>query len=222
MMRHICFLLLLFLTTWATAQPVEGGHFTGMVKYKINFKGDPGMMSFLEANEPNDELTLMLGEGDYIVKLTGGKYPKTFMFIADSNYEYSIDMAGQRAFRNSAHSDLNQDTSQVQPVAKPTGRSQTVGKYTCQEYRLQTEDAVFFYYVTDDLRINLEAFPEDPNSKAMFLAKGLDGRLPLRTVKRTKKLAVETTLDTIQGRAFPAGSFTIPRHFEIKGRDVRY
>ncbi len=222
MIRSVCFFSLVLMLHWAGAQPVEGAFFTGVAKYKIQFKGNDEIASFIEANEPNDQLTLMVGEGDYIVKLDGGEYPKTFMFIADSNREYSIDMAGQRAFRHSAHSDLIRDTNQVEPVAKPTGRSKPVGEYTCQEYRLQTDDAVFFYYVTDEFRVNLDAFPEEPRSKAMFLAKGLEGRLPLRTVKRTKQLAVETSLESIQPRVFQEGAFSIPDHFTVKGRDVRY
>lgn len=215
----VCTALLLGL---AIAQETDTAYFTGVATYQIQFKGRKADVEFLKANQPNDELTMMIGEGDYIVQLDGGKYPKTFMFIADSNYEYSIDIENKRAFRHSAFADLNRDTSDTEPVAEPTGRTKQVGDYLCQEYVLKKDDAVFYYYVTDDFRVDLGDFPADPNSKAMFLAKGLDGRLPLRTVRRTQQLAVETTLTEIERRTFYDEAFTIPKGFVVKGRDVRY
>lgn len=204
------------------AQTGEMGYFEGIVHYKIQFKGESEDAAFIRANNPNDALTMMVGEGNYIVKLSGGKYEKTFIFIADSNYEYSVDLEGQRAFRRSAYTDLNQQKKGEEPVAEPTGRTREVGEYTCQEYRMKTKDATFFYYVNERFRIDLSAFPDTPRSKAMFLAKGLDGMLPLRTVKRTQTLAVETTMETITRQEFTKENFTIPEGFIVKGRDYRF
>jgi hypothetical protein len=223
MIRYLFGLSVILLASpslWAQEEP--SSYFTGVITYDIQFKGNAADVEFIKANEPNDELTLTVGTGDYIVHVDGGKYPKTFMFIADSNYEYSIDIQGQRAFRNSAYADLNRDTSEVEPVAKPTGRTKPVGDYTCQEYRMETKDAVIFYYVTEAFRIDLGAYPDRPNSKAMFLAKGLEGHLPLRMVRRTANMAVETSLVSIEPQTFYDEAFTIPQDFTVKGRDVRY
>ena len=218
-------LLFCLLVGWACLASAQDqgestNYFEGILKYKIELEGDEA--EFIMANEPNQEMQMMVGEGNYLVQLMGGAYPKTLMFIADSNYEYTLDMDGQRAFRLSPHFDLNKETHEEEPEAVPTGRTGKVGEYQCSEYRIEKDDMVLLYYVTDEHRVDLSAFPEVPRSKAMFLVKGLEGRIPIRTIKSSAGLTVTTTLVSMKEQDFTKGNFTIPPGFKIKWRDYRY
>jgi len=205
----------------AQAQVNPAAPFEGALSYKIEFEG--AQAEAIKVNEPNTEMKITVGEGCYLVDLTGGRYEKLFMFIADSNYEYSIDMSTQRAFRFSSFSDrVREDFDKEPPSAKPTGRTGKVRGYDCMEYRMETENAEFFYYVTDEYKVDIAKFPEKPRSKIMFLIPGLDGRIPIRTIKRMKGLKVTTTLAHMEEQDLEEDNFTIPPDFVVKGRDNRF
>jgi hypothetical protein len=195
--------------------------FEGSLVFEVKAEGPQAEM--MAVNEPNDKLTLHLNPtGDYIVHLSGGRYPKVFMFLADSNYEYSMDMANRRAFRFSSHADLNHKTDTLDLRARPTGRADTVKGVTLQEYVLRKPGEQFLFYVSDDYRVNKAAFPPDCRAKASFLAEGLEGRIPLKTIKKTKDITVTTTLTGLKPQTFSKDQFMIPPGFEVKGRDYRY
>lgn len=208
-----------FFLLMAGALPAQD-YFEGTLQYEVQLEGPE--VEFLMLNKPNDKLTMHIKEGNYIVRLFGGEYPKLFLFIADSNYEYSMDMTNEKAFRFSAHSDLSKKKEEEPPLAKATGQTQTVNGIECQEYRLQADGSVFYYYVHDEYRVNLEAFPENCSAKASFLAAGLEGRIPLKTVKKTKDLTVTTTATAVKPQAFDTEQFLIPVNFIVKNRDYRY
>ncbi|MEM9985857.1 MAG: hypothetical protein AAF804_12275 [Bacteroidota bacterium] len=206
--------------TCLSAQGQELGYFEGRLKYQIKIEGEDA--PFILDNKPNQTMEIMVGEGNYIVQLTGGEYPKTLIFIADSNYEYTLDMESQRAFRLSPHFDLNRETHEEEPEAIATGRTGKIGEYFCSEYKITREDLILYYYVSDDYRIDRNAFPEIPRSKAMFLVKGLEGRIPIRTIKRTPTLTVTTNLSNLSNEDYVKENFTIPEGFRVKWRDYRY
>lgn len=218
-MRYLLLLPLLSLTLILSAQETPE-YFEGILKYKIELEGEQA--EFILANNPNQEMRMMVGDGNYLVQLMGGDYPKTMMFIADSNYEYTLDMEGQRAFRLSPHFDLNRETHEEEPEAMPTGRTGKIGAYQCTEYRIEKEDMILLYYVTEEYRVDLSAFPEVPRSKAMFLVPGLEGRIPIRTIKNSAGLTVTTNLASMNRQEFVKENFTIPAEFEVKWRDYRY
>ncbi len=220
MTPRILFIGLMLLTPFVGAQP----YFEGTMNFSVEFEGE--MAQMLSDNEPNEQIIMHIKNGDYIVQLRGGRYPKTFLFIADSNYEYSIDQANNRAFRYGVHHDLNMETHELEQQyslkAQPTGETAEVKGRECEIYRFRKPDAVFFYYVSDDYRVDMNQYPSPSRSKAAFLIEGLDGRIPLKTVRKEADLTVITTLTSINERAFNEAQFRIPADFTVKKRDYRY
>ncbi|MEO0581845.1 MAG: hypothetical protein AAF135_06470 [Bacteroidota bacterium] len=210
--------LLLGMTVFAQTRD---SFFEGTVRYKIEFQGPNAEM--IKRNEPNDKMTIHIKDADYIVQLGGGMYPKTFLFIADSNYQFSIDMSNRLAYRYSAHSDMAKPQKEVASIqAKPTGGTLELKGIQCQEYRMVKDGTEFLYYVNDDYRVDAGAYPSDTRSKASWLAPGLEGRIPLRTIKKQKGLSVLTDLVSIGSSSFALDQFRIPPGFKVKGRDYRY
>ncbi|MEL6132707.1 MAG: hypothetical protein AAFR59_05005 [Bacteroidota bacterium] len=210
--------LLLGMTVFAQTRD---SFFEGTVRYKIEFKGANAEM--IKRNKPNDKMTIHIKDADYIVQLGGGMYPKTFLFIADSNYQFSIDMSNRAAYRYSAHSDMAKTEKDEGDVsAKPTGGTLTLNGIECQEYRMVKDGTEFLYYVHDDYRVDVGAYPANTRSKASWLAPGLEGRIPLRTIKKQKGLSVLTDLVSIGEASFELDQFRIPPGFKVKGRDYRF
>lgn len=206
---------------WAQDSQSSSPYFEGSLSFEVRLKGATADM--IKQNEPNKKLLMHLKDADYIVQLSGGRYPKTFLFVADSNVEYSMDMANKRAFRFSSFNDLTQAAKEApKPEAAPTGKKEQIQGIWCEEYRMKTEKALFLYYVNDDYRVNLARFPDKPNTKASFLARGLDGRIPLKTVKRQSGLTAITSLTKVMPREFDQEQFQIPPNFKVKKRDYRY
>ncbi|MEZ4829390.1 MAG: DUF4412 domain-containing protein [Bacteroidia bacterium] len=216
----IIFLAGIFIGPNLFAQSDPAGFFEGSIQFEVQMKGPKA--DELKENKPNNQLLMHLKEGNYIVQLSGGEYPKTFIFIADSNYEYSIDMANQRAFRFSSYSDLNKPEPEEAPVAKATGNQAEVNGTICDEYKLRKGNALFTYYVCDKYRINTTLYPHNTRAKASFLAAGLDGRIPLKTVMQEPGLTVVTTVTKVTPKPFDSEQFRIPAGFEVKKRDYRY
>lgn len=222
-MKAILSLLLSALASWGIFLQDEPAPFEGTLNFEVELQGPQA--EAMKANEPNDKLTMHFREGDYIIQLMGGLYPKTFLFIADSNREYSINAAEKKAFLFSSHTDVGRTNNRKpDPVAKPTGKQKEVAGIMCDEYKLLRGDLLFYYYVNDGFRIDRSLFPERPRTKASFLAKGLDGRIPLLTVRkqRDKQLTVITRLVKQNPRTFKPELFLIPPDFTLKKRDYRW
>ncbi|MEZ4775724.1 MAG: hypothetical protein R3D00_21270 [Bacteroidia bacterium] len=202
------------------AQTGEKKFFEGSIQFDVQMKGP--MAEEIKKNEPNTQLLMHLKDGNYIVQLSGGQYPKTFIFISDSNYEYSMDMVNQRAFRFSSFSDLNKPEPQETAVAKATGNQQEVNGILCDEYKLRKDNALFTYYVNESYVINACLYPAHTRAKASFLAAGLNGKIPLKTIKQESGITVVTTATKISPKEFDAEQFRIPSSFEVKNRDYRY
>lgn len=216
--------LLLIITLLISCSLSGQEYFEGTMTFSVDFKGE--MAEMLRQNEPNTKLTMHLKDGDYIVLLQEGRYPKTFLFVADSNYEYSVDQNNRAAYRYSLHNDMNMETHQLERdvdlEAQPTGERVQVNGITCDVYRLRKPEAVFFYSVSEEFRVDRSRYPDPCRSKASFLVPGLEGRIPLKTVKKTEGLTVTTTLTGVKQREFNPGQFRIPRGFLVKKRDYRY
>ncbi|MEM7180843.1 MAG: AAA family ATPase, partial [Spirochaetota bacterium] len=155
----------------------------------------------LMQNEPNTKLTIHIRGGDYISLLKGGRYPKTFMFVADSNREYSINLARKMAFRYSPYSDRSKK-EKTRPLAKKTGKTGLVNGIECEIYSVRTEDTQFMYYVHDDYKIDPGSFPKKIRARPFFLVPGLEGKIPLKVVKRQKQLTVTQEVKNIKAQAF--------------------
>ncbi|MEO0473191.1 MAG: hypothetical protein AAF206_26490 [Bacteroidota bacterium] len=217
-MRYFIFLILCGLVG-QTAQAQKA--FEGSLFFNIQMKGQQAAV--LAENEPNKKMTMHIKDGDYVVHLSGGRVPKTFLFIADSNYEYSIDGLNERAYRFSPHTDLNQEKGkEVVPTAVATGRTDTIKGLPCAEYKMVKDKTTFYYYVSDRVRVDLSSFPENCVAKPSFLIKGLDGRIPLKSVRKMPGLIVATTITKMARKDLQKEQFLIPPFFDIKNRDYRY
>lgn len=203
------------------AQSEDQPYFEGSLTFKVEFSGNQANM--LKQNEPNEEVIMFIKEADYIVQLRGGKYPKTFIFIADSNHEYSVNFTEKLAFKYSKYTDRTLlEKNKEKPSAKPTGKQKEINGILCDEYRMATPKTIFYYYVNDAYRVDLSTYPKRPRTKASWLADGLEGRIPLETLKKQKNLVVKTTLVNLKAREFDSAQFQIPPGFKVKGRDYRF
>ena len=120
---------ILFISFFLITLPAKAQHFfEGSLTFDVELKGPASEM--LNKNEPNNKMTMHLRGADYIVLLSGGRYPKTFLFVADSNHEYSVDMAKREAYKYSMHGDqarASEMADRANPVvAKPTGKQTEV------------------------------------------------------------------------------------------------
>jgi hypothetical protein len=211
----IALVLPLFLFGQDNASPF----FEGTLEFEMDMNGPEA--DIIKANEPNKKMQMHIKDGSYIVNLMGGRYPKSFIFVSDSNYEYSMDMAGRRAFRLSAFSDQNR-TEKVRPQAKPVGETREVNGILCDVYRMEHDNTLFFYYVNDAYRVNTALYEKKNRAQASFLVGGLEGRIPLKTIKKQEGLTVTTTLTRVTPREFDREQFLIPKDFDVKMRDYRY
>ena len=153
-------------------------------------------------------------DNNFIVKLSGGRIARTFLYIADSNHTYVVDFPNSRYFKRTYYN----DTSTVVPVAVATGETKMVQNRECQEYVVKRTDRKenTYYYVHDDFRINTALFDTLDKAKADFLVEGLEGRIPLMKVIKTPSMETSVALAKIQREEFPGEAFTIPEGFSNK------
>lgn len=205
------------------AQDAEYSAFEGTLNYKVVYKGPAS--ENLRTNEANDQLQIHMKDGDYIINLKGGRYPKTFMYVNEKDIEYSINMSEKKAFVYSAHTDMNRETHKSTkgkaPIAQYTGKTAEVNGVMCDVYRMKKEEDYFTFFVSDQYVVDLSFFEGKKRAKPFFLVNGLDGRIPLKTIRKTQNLTVVTTVSKITPRTFSAEQFELPADFEVSKRDYR-
>lgn len=224
----IFFLFFSFISmAWGqTPPPAAPAFFEGSLEYKVGIEGEAKDM-ILE-NQPNNLMTLHLKDGNYMVSLDGGMYPKTFMFLADSSYEYSIDMKNKRAFRVSTFNHYK--PMWMRPPATATAKSDKikvkVGKaeqvIDCQIFEVKTDSSYTQLWVSDKYVANTSFYKDQKRAQANFLIQGLEGKIPLKIVKKEKGLITTITISIISPRKFDPKQFTIPDDFSILRRDRRW
>ena len=196
-----------------------GQSFNGTIQYDVELKGPIAEQILL--NEPNNEIEMHVYEGDYIVNLKGGRYPKTFLYINKKDREFSVDAAKQTVYKYNPHEDINRETQKSQPVAVPTDKTGEVNGEMCQVYGMKKDGAVMLFYVSEKYAVDTTLFADKVQAKPNFLVKGLGGKIPLKTVKKQNGLIVTTTCTNIREREFDKSQFMIPPGFKIKNRDYR-
>lgn len=202
---------------WLAQLGLAQGSFEGTVSYAIRVTGKDAQ-AFLE-NEPPKKMDLHIKEGSYIINLSGGRIPRTMLFIADSNETYIVDAANKRAFRETYYL----DTVKTVPTAVPTGKTLAVKGITCQEYMVdkpKTQEKIY-YYVNDGYRVNLALYDGKTEAKTDFLTKGLEGRIPLKKIMKTPSLTTELDLLSVKKTTHAPENFRIPEGFKLKKRDPR-
>ena len=216
--RIILLVITFFAATFLMGLKSEIPFFEGTMNYQVKFSGP--VADDLKLNEPNNTLELHIKDGSYIVNLKGGRYPKTFLYLNDKDVEVSINMQEKKAYKYSPHSDLNRENKEI-PVAEFTGKTAEVHGTICDLYRMKKENAHFLFYVSDDYRVDLNFYEGKKRAKPFFLVKGLEGRIPLKIVKKTSDLTVITLIKKINPREFDPVQFELPEGFEIGNRDYR-
>lgn len=192
--------------------------FEGSVSYTIRLTGKAA--DELLTNEPPKKMDLHVKEDNFIINLSGGRIPRTFLFIGDSSETYIIDMGNRRAYKRTYF----EDTVAVSPKAEPTGVTAEVKGHTCQEYKATYTDRkeIVLFYVTDEYRVDPALFEGKKDAKADFLVEGLEGRIPLKKVIKTPELVTEIELVSIKATTHDIANFRIPKGFILRKRDPRY
>ncbi|MEM7512398.1 MAG: hypothetical protein AAF388_15795 [Bacteroidota bacterium] len=216
LMNHI---VLLFLFSLSTLFAQEHPYFEGTISYKIEMKGE--MVPQLQLNEPPNEMIMHVKDGSYIVNLKGGRYAKTFVFVSDSNRQYSVDFNNRMAYRYYPHNDIAQKDKE-KLAASYTGKEVELNGHTVKIYQAKQGDTRFTYYVRDNLKVDISNYPSDTRARANFLVEGLEGKIPVKTIKQQKGLTVITSATRITARPFKEAQFRIPPGFTVKNRDYRW
>lgn len=198
-------------------------YFEGTVSYKVDLKG--AQAEILKENQPNTQLVMHIKDGSYISMLKGGENPKTFIFVADSNWEYSVNFSAKVVYKHSRYTDRLKEQireKKARPKVAATGQVGIVNGIECDIYRVKVDQTYFTYYVSDEYRINPELFPKNIRARPFFLVKGLDGKIPLKVEKKQKGLTVTQTVTKITPQNFSPKQFLIPEDFKFKMRDYRH
>lgn len=191
--------------------------FNGTFSYAIRLTGKESQ-AILE-NDPPKKMDLHIRDGNYIISITGGRIPRTIVFISDSNETYIIDAANRRAFRETYFL----DTMTVAPTAVPTGETKEIKGIVCQEYLVEKPELQqrIYYYVNDEYRVDMKAYEGKTEAKTDFMTLGLDGRIPIRKVIKSPGLYTELDMISTKVKLHDMENFQVPPGFKLKKRDPR-
>jgi hypothetical protein len=192
--------------------------FEGAFTYSIEVDG-PESFQFLE-NQPCLKLNMYFRGSDFIIHAFEGQFPVTRLFIADSSEMYIVDAENEVAYRR----DALEDTSKLirPPKAVFTGDSAMVNNILCKIYKVTKPKEVIYYYVSDKYWINPTRFTKLKDAQVNFLTLGLNGRIPLKTIRKKSGLVVTITATDIKNMELEEFQFRIPENFQIKVRDTRF
>lgn len=212
----IVYLIILLFANWVFAQ--KASNFEGTIKYSVEITGPEA--DILLNNKPCTKMDMHFKDNNFIIHMYEGQVPMTRLYIADSSELYILDMKNEIAYRRDRRESLN--TEIKPPKAVATGDSAFVLNIKCAEYRVQKKGEYIFYYVTNLYRIDPALFEGKKDAQVNFLTIGLDGRIPLKTVRKTAALTVTTKADQVIPRKLEVEQFRIPPNFVIKLRDNRF
>jgi len=192
-------------------------NFEGTIKYQIEYSGSEAEM--LYANKPCVRMDMHFKDNNFIIHSYEGQFPKTRLYIADSSEMYILDLPNSVAYKR----DRMEDTSRIinPPTATFTGDSAKIAGYMCYVYRVKKKNEITFYYVTDSIRIDPALFIGKKDAQIHFLTKGLDGRIPLKMVRKTPEITITTLAINIHPKKFTIEQFRLPEGIKIKHRDNR-
>lgn len=196
-------------------------YFEGLIKYSIDITGIKGVpnkesQALLE-KKPCKNMDMFFKDADFIINLYNGEFPTTRLFIADSNRTYTLDVANKRAFRFEQY----EPESPTPPTAIPTGNKLTVAGIECKEYKVEKPNRTIIYYVSDQYRVNTKLFKGKTKAQAAFLTKGLEGRIPLKTIQKVDNLQITTTATKIEPKKLQKEQLRIPNGWKMEGLDLR-
>jgi hypothetical protein len=204
-------------------------YYEGMIHYSFRVEG-PIALGYREAN-PIDNMRWFFKDGDYMIHIYGPKsndplnpvsaFETTRLFLADSNHLYVIDARNERAFKYEKYEPVDS----IIPTAFPTGDSIRILNYMCYGYRVNKEDGTTItYYITPKIKVNMAYFPEETtNSRGAWQTKGLQGCIPLMTIKEhPKKMKITIKAQTVTPMKIEKDQLQIPSFWKvINGVDYR-
>ena len=191
--------------------------FNGTISYAIRITGKESQE--ILQNDPPKRIDLHIREGNYIISISGGRIPRTMVFISDSNETYIVDAANRRAFRETYYL----DTMTVAPIAQPTGDTVNIKGIICAEYVVEKPELQqkTYYYVNDAYKVDMSLYEGKTEAKTDFMTQGLDGRIPIRKVIKTPGLSTELDMLSAKNTLHDMENFQIPAGFKLKKRDPR-
>lgn len=144
-------------------------------------------------------------------------FPTTRLFCADSNRTYVIDGKNNRAFRKDSY---EPGESEI-PFAVPLGDSLKIAGFMCYGYKVQKAGEEIIHYVTPKIRVNMKFYGGKSKARHAFMTHGLDGCIPLKTVRKNKERVLTVTATKVTAQKLQIEQFTIPKEFKILNRDYR-
>lgn len=196
-------------------------YFEGLIKYVVEVTGKNGRstqdLDKLLEKKPCRNMDMYFKESDFIINMYNGEFPTTRLFIADSNRTFTLDVTNQRAFRFEQY----QVDTKTPPTAVPTGNIAKVAGIDCKEYKVVKPDEEILYYISDKYRVNVHLFKGKTNAQANFLTKGLNGCIPLKTIRKTNKYWITVTAVKIEKQKLQTQQFRIPNGWKLTGTDLR-
>lgn len=241
----IAFLIGLGFTKKSNAQPgviVPGAtnFFEGTITYAFTVDGEIGKA--MEYINDIKFMTFVIKDGNYVIHLYGKQgsndqvrdwnyenpvetadarlkqvFPTTRLFNSDSNLTYIIDAKNARAFRKDNYDPGEQEI----PTATPTGDSLKILNVMCYAYKVQKGEEEIIHYVSPKYRVNMRYYGHQSRSRHAFMTHGLDGCIPLKTIRKNKERTITVTASKITAQKLTAEQFAIPPKFKILNRDYR-
>jgi hypothetical protein len=216
----------------------EEDYFIGSITY--SFEGEGLAKTLLKYTNPIQYMRMHIRKGDYIVHLYGENdyqrhdrdllkpFPTTRMFLADSNRMYTLDMDLGVAYKHEVYDNPIKD----RPKAEPIGDTVTIKGYQCAGYRyiipghkhkwgdLKEQDPAdtVTLYVTDSIKVNKAYYKGKDQAKASFLVRGLEGRIPLKTIRENRKRKITIKAIKVKRRKLSKKQFRIPPNIKVTER----
>jgi hypothetical protein len=215
----------------------QSAYFEGQIQYKIQTSGRIG--EALSYYNPLDNMIMNFRGGDFIVRLTGNlntlpqehdeygmpigefrfeAFNTVRLYIGDSDRVYIVDMANERAFTQERRWKAKSSTP---PTAVPIQDSAIIAGVKCFAYRVVKPDEEIIYYINPKYRINTALYKGKKRAKAAFLTIGLDGCIPLKTIRKQKDIITATIATKITPSKYPVGLFRLPPGIKLVGADYR-
>jgi hypothetical protein len=198
--------------------------FEGRVSYDVSYTGP--LAETIEITEPPKKMDMLFKDGDFIIHTYGGAFPKTLLYINDSNRTYVLDMKKGEAYRGEKYKRRFKKPLK----ATPTGDSLKILKHWCYGYKverpgnakLKIPAATITLYITGKYRVNLDYFKDRTRSQAYFLLGGVQGCIPLKVIIKEPTLTTENTAVLVQQAKYQTENFRLPQGIKLRrGLDIR-
>lgn len=198
--------------------------FEGKISYDVSYSGSAA--EDFQIMNPPKKMDMLFKDGDFIIHMYGGAFPKTLLYINDSNRTYVIDLEKDQAYRGEKY----KRKFKTALKATPTGDSLKILNHWCYGYKvtrpanpkLKMTASTITLYITGKYRVNLELFKGKGRSQAHFLLDGLQGCIPLKVITQEEYLTTTSVATLVRAAKFKTEDFRLPPGIKVrKGIDIR-